>query len=351
MFVVKTLKLKIENPTKTKFNLLEEEYEKLNFFLKTGIDLGIYSANKQQALRFYKKIKQEKEYPLSIRNDLIRISENKRFIRIPVKGRRGGVWLPVKVYEEIPSDCKIRESKIKKRNSYFILLLTIQKEVEIKSYSSILAIDLGEKVIATAVLSSNQRPIFYGREIRGIRRHYSWLRKRLGEKKLLKKIKQLGNKEKRIVNYHLHKIAKEIVVLATNTNSAIVLGDLKGIRNSAKGKRMNRIINNMPYYKLTKYIEYKANWQGIKVIKINERGTSHICSRCSSEGKRPHQGLFVCKNCGYRVNADYNGAKNILKRSLEYISKDGAAVEPALNCSLTTEAPLKDRSSSLPMAA
>jgi IS605 OrfB family transposase len=284
-------------------------------------------------------MKPEKEYPLSIRRDLIKISENKKFVRIPVKGRRGGIWLPVKGYEEIPSDCKIRESKIKKRNDYFILLLTIQKEVTIKSCSNILAVDLGERVIATAVLSSNQRPIFYGREIRGIRRHYSWLRKRLGEKKLLKKIKQLGNKESRVVNYHLHKIAKEIVVLATNTNSAIVLGDLEGIRKSAKGKRMNRIVSNMPYYKLTKYIEYKANWQGIKVIKINERGTSHICSRCGSEGKRVKQGLFVCKNCGYRVNADYNGAKNILKRSLEYISKDGAVVEPAQNCSLTTEAP------------
>jgi len=339
MFVVKTLKLKVENPTKTKFDLLEQEYLKLDFFLKTGIDLGLYSANKQQALRFYKKIKSEKEYPLSVRNDLIKISENKRFVKIPVKGRRCGVWLPVKGYEEIPSDYKIRESKIKKKNGYFILLLNIQKKVEIKLSPNILAVDLGEKVIATTVSSLNQRPTFYGREIRGIRRHYSWLRKRLGERKLLKKIKQLRNKEKRTVDYHLHKIAKEIVVLATNTNSTIVLGDLKGIRNLAKGRRMNRIVGNMPYYKLTKYIEYKANWRGIRVIKIDERGTSHICSRCGSEGTRVHQGLFVCKKCGYRVNADYNGAKNILKRSLEYISKDGAVVEPALNCSLTTEAP------------
>lgn len=343
MLVAKTLKLKVENPTKTKFNLLEEEYEKLNFFLKTGIDLGIYSANKQQALRFYKKIKQEKEYPLSIRNDLIRISENKRFVRIPVKGRRGGVWLPVKCYEEIPSDCKIRESKVKRKNNYFIILLTVQKEVEIKtSYSSVLAVDLGERIIATAVLSCDQRPTFYGKEIRGIRRHYSWLRKRLGERKLLKKIKQIGNKEKRLIDYHLHKISKTIVSLSHQTNSLIVLGNLKGIRKFAKGKRMNRIVSTMPFYKLTKYIEYKANWLGIRVIKINEKGTSHTCSRCGSEGKRPYQGLFVCKKCGYQVNADYNGAKNIMKRGLETIlSSNGAVVEPALNCSQTTEAPFE----------
>jgi len=333
------MKLKVENPTKTKFELLNQEYEKLNFFLKTGIDLGLYSANKQQALRFFKKIKQEKEYPLSVRNDLIRISENKRFVKIPVKDRRKGLWLPVKGYEEIPFGCKVRESKIKKRNDYFILLLTVQKEIKIKSCSNILAVDLGEKVIATTVLSLNQRPTFYGREIRGIRTHYSWLRKRLGEKKLLRKIKQLRNKEKRVVDYHLHKIAKNIVVLAVNSSASIVLGDLKGIRKSAKGKRMNRIVSNMPFYKLTKYIEYKASWLGIKVIKINERGTSHTCSRCGSEGKRPYQGLFICPNCGYKVNADYNGCKNIMKRGLETISSsDGVVVEPAQNCVQNTEA-------------
>ena len=33
-------------------------------------DVKLYSANKQQAKRFYKKIKKDKEYPLSIRKDL-----------------------------------------------------------------------------------------------------------------------------------------------------------------------------------------------------------------------------------------------------------------------------------------
>jgi putative transposase len=36
-------------------------------------DLGLYSANKQQADRFYKIVKNGKKYPLSIRNDLIEI--------------------------------------------------------------------------------------------------------------------------------------------------------------------------------------------------------------------------------------------------------------------------------------
>jgi len=344
MLVSKTIKCGIINPTKTKLNLLKQEYENLQKFLHKDKNIKLYSANKQQAKRYYRKIKPNKEYPLSIRNDLIKI-ENKKtklvkyWVRVPVAGKRGGIWLPVKPHCDFPKNYEICESKVLKKNDKFFIHITIKKEVEIKtSYSSILAIDLGEKVTATAVLSCEQRPRFYGREIRGIRRHYAWLRKRLGEKKLLKMIKRIGHKEKRIVDDHLHKISYELVRLAHQHNALILLGDLKGIKSSAKGKRFNRIISNMPYYKLTQYIEYKANWLGIKVIKIPENHTSITCSRCGSKGTRPYQGLFKCSECGYQANADFNGAKNILKRSWEYISQDGAVVSQPLTVPMSREA-------------
>ena len=193
------------------------------------------------------------------------------------------------------------------------------------------------------MLSVNQKPLFYGKEIRGIRRHFAWLRKRLGEKKLLKVIKRIGSKEKRIVDDLLHKISYRLVCLAYQHNALIVLGDLKGIRSSAKGKgkRMNRIVNNnMPFNKLTKYIEYKANWLGIKVIKIKENGTSKTCPKCGNKGNRPYQGLFVCSKCKYQANADFVGALNILKRFEEYISSNGAAVSQPLTGALTPETPV-----------
>jgi len=334
MLVTKTIKCEIINPTKTKLKLLKQEYENLQRFLHGDNSVKLYSANKQQAKRFYKKIKPNKEYPLSIRKDTIKIHKRetklvKYWIKIPVATKRNGIWLPVKPHYEFPDNYEICESKVVRKKGKFYIYVTIKKEVEIKSsYSSILAIDIGERIIATAVLSLNKKPIFYGKEIRGVRRHYAWLRKRLGKKKLLKKIREIGNKEKRIVNYYLHKISKEIVCIANQYNALIVLGDLKGIRNSAKdkGKRIKRIVSNMPYHRLVKYIEYKASWLEIKVVKIKENLTSKTCPKCNSKGKRPYQGLFVCNNCGYKANADFVGAQNILKRFGEYISSNGAAV-------------------------
>jgi len=91
-------------------------------------------------------------------------------------------------------------------------------------------------------------PKFYGKNVRGIRRHFAWLRRRLGERKLLKVIKRLGDKEKRKVNDILHKISRETVNRAKEIEATIVIGNLKGIRKSAKGKRMRRIVNFMPYF-------------------------------------------------------------------------------------------------------
>lgn len=254
----KTIVGKIAHLTDAKKDILDHEYDNLQAFLqeyrkakKCGDaeyflehnDIELYSANKQQALRFYKGKKQEK-YPLSIRKDLLEVKKtcNKLcnyWVKLPVSKRYGGVWCAFKPHMDIPKDVEICESKLLKKNEEYFLHITIKKDIKLTSFENILAIDLGEKHIATTVLYDgvSMNPAFYGKKVRGIRRHYAWLRKRLGEKKLLKKIKEIKDTEKRKVNDILHKISKDIVETAEKHNACIVLGDLKGIRKSAKGKR------------------------------------------------------------------------------------------------------------------
>ena len=146
----------------------------------------------------------------------------------------------------------------------------------------------------------------------------------------MKKIKQLSDKEQRTINDVLHKISKQIVEKAEQTDSYIVLGDLKGIRNSAKkkGRNFRRIVSNMPYLKLTQFIEYKAKEKGIKVVRISERGSSKTCSKCGYDDKlnRKTQGLFKCRQCGFELNADVNGVRNIIKFSDGYMLPERASV-------------------------
>jgi len=135
--VKKTIQAKIVFLTKIKEQLLEQEYSNLQKLLH-GESVELYSANEQQAKRFYPKIKPNKEYPLSIRKDLLKIERRNTKIveywaKIPVKGRRGGIWVAIKPHCLMEPDMEICESKLFKRNGRFYLHIVVQKEVKPKT--------------------------------------------------------------------------------------------------------------------------------------------------------------------------------------------------------------------------
>ena len=254
------------------------------------------------------------------------------FVRIPI--RKGtAVFAPLRMRERNSaelSSLEINDSRLVRKGGRFELHLSVSKEVEMNyAYRSVLGVDLGERYSAITVLwkdACKTPPRFYGRNVRSIRRHYAWLRKRLGERKLLRIIRRIKDTERRKVNTILHQISRAIVNEAKEERAVIVLGDLTGIRKRARGKRMNRIVANMPFHKLTQYITYKASWEGMPIITTSEAYTSKTCHNCSSEAKRVSQGLFRCQTCQHEYNADYNGAVNIARKAerlLEHVSLSG----------------------------
>ena len=347
-----TIQCGVTSLTKRKQQFLNTEYDNLQHFLQTKEDLGLYSANKQQAQRFYKLVKPFQEYPLSIRNDLLKIkrvgnSVSEYWVKLPNKNTRQ-LWVAIKPHRAFPEEFKVCESKLYRRKGKFYLNIALKIEVEANlAFRKILAVDLGERTIATTVLLSNgviSHPHFYGRKVRGLRRHYAWLRKRLGEKKALATIRKIKDTEKRKVNAILHKISRDIVDEAERENAIIVLGDLTGIRQRAKGKgkRFNRIVGGMPFYRLTQMITYKATLKGILVVTTSEAYTSRNCHVCGLEGDRKAQGLFACSRHG-EYNADLNGAINIglkFERNLGYMPLFGGMRElPQTPTALRLEKP------------
>jgi len=225
---------------------------------------------------------------------------------------------------------ELREAKVVQQEGEWFVYLCIEKKKETeepKAASNILAIDLGVRHIAVTTNTANTRPNFYGQKLRQIRGFHFWLRRKIGKKKAFYKIRQLKDREFLQVNHQLHKISKAIVEEAKRTNAIIVVGKLKGIRKRIKkggsSRRTKRLINNFPYYRLVQYIKYKAEWIGLDVMEISEAYTSQTCHNCYNRSKnaRVTQGLYRCNNCNREMNADENGARNILQRALGVLSK------------------------------
>lgn len=333
-----TIKAKVTDDSKIKLQSLEDEHRRFQTYLRGVKDVNLYSATKQQADRFLDRVKKrggklnsKKEYPLIIRRDLIDVKKDSKFPCI--------YWMKVPVYPKsinlrIQTDCRhdlmeysLRESKVVRSYGEWYIFITIDKETpHTQPPINVLAIDLGVHNIAVTVNTANTRPNFYGQDLRRIRGFYFNLRRKLGQKKALYKIKSMKDSEFKQVNHGLHKISKEIVDEALRTNAVIVVGKLKGIRQRVKGgRRVRRLVNNFPYYRLVQYIRYKAEWLGIKVMEISEAYTSQTCHNCHKRDKtaRKTQGLFRCSNCGVETNADYNGSMNIMQRVLGILSRAG----------------------------
>lgn len=380
----KTLKLKIGKLTKKKQLLLLKEYTEFQKAVKFSADFitqnkiytryeltkqlyssgkikdvaKLYSATYQCAYTETLKIKNKDKnakithVPLTLRNDTFELikTTNKHFpyfIKIPIAGIRGGIYLPLHVQDfqqlEI-KQCTIRDSRISYKNGNFFLHLVIEKEVENKiklekEKLALISIDLGERNPAVSVirLGDSMKPHFYRDNIRAVRAHYRILRQRLGKKKLLKKIKQMKDKESRITRDINHKISTSIVQEAKQLKAGgyqpiITMGNLIHIRNASKkkGRAMRRRISQWSYYQLQQFIRYKALWDGIPVGFVSEYKTSKTCHRCKREGIRK-AGLFKCLGCSMEYNADINGAINIGTRSLEYIFGDRASMTVPLS--------------------
>jgi putative transposase len=340
MLAKKTIKAKILELRKGKQQHLEREYANFQLYLQGDKMVPLYSATKQQAERFLKRIKRPKEgkeYPLILRNDVYRIDRSKAglteyWLKVPISNVRGGIFVPIKPHTHMPDNVKFGEAKIIRKKGEWFVYITVEAEVAERRVDSVLAVDVGVHNIAATVNSKDPKPRFYGKALRRVQGHYFHLRRKLGEKKALKAIKNIGSHEQRIVNHELHKISKAIVQEALENSSLIVLGNLKGVRQNGRGRRFNRKLNSFPYHKLASFIKYKAQWQGIPVLKVSEAYTSQQCSRCGQKGLRV-RGLFKCPHCGLNLNADWNGARNILKRALGHVSSAGAAFDTAQNFS------------------
>ncbi len=206
------------------------------------------------------------------------------------------------------------ESELLFTNGQFYLAATCDTdEPDPIEPTDVLGVDLGIKNIATT--SDGQK--FAGNHLNNIRRRRRRQRKNIqpvGTKSSKRKLKRLSGKERRFATHINHCISKQIVNTAKDTNSAIALEDLKGIRNRIRLRRSQRDdLHSWAFFQLGEFIKYKAKLAGVPVVFVNPRYTSQACHKCGSidKGNRKTQDKFLCLSCGHADHADINAALNI----------------------------------------
>jgi len=202
------------------------------------------------------------------------------------------------------------------------------------------AIDLGVGNLVTMATNTNHAPLIINGKIpKSVNQFYN---KELAQQKSIcqqmngqyssRRIARLTAKRNRRIEDYLHK-ASRIIVNACDKQgiNAIVIGQNKEWKqNSRLSRKVNQHFVQLPFAKLIQMIQYKAEDKGIAVILTEESytsGTSFLDGELPvkenyDKKRRIHRGLFRT-NEGKLINADVNGAMQVMRKVFPNVQTDG----------------------------
>ncbi|UNK18360.1 transposase [Paenibacillus sp. N3/727] len=207
---------------------------------------------------------------------------------------------------------KLGTLRITQNSGKWVAQISVTMPTTEKTGIRVLGVDLGLKVPAVAITEDDKVRFFgNGRENKYRKRKFRSVRKILGKQKKVNAIRNLDDKEQRWMKDKDHKISREIVNFAVeNKISVIRLEQLTNIRQTTRTSRKNeKNLHTWSFYRLSTFIEYKANLVGIKVEYVNPANTSQSCPKCPERNKAQDR-RYKCP-CGFENHRDIVGAMNI----------------------------------------
>lgn len=249
---------------------------------------------------------------------------------------------------------KIQQVRVIPKNNTFVIEIVYKtnKVIDYKEDNGrYLTIDPGlDNAFTLASNVKGFKPVIInGRPLKSVNQYYNKQKARLTriydlskQNRNTKRLNKLDFYRNQKMLKFAHEACKRIVEIALSHElNTIVIGKNKGQKRSSNmGKRINQNFIGIPHQKMIEMIEYKANLAGIVVIQANEDYTSQtsfldneVPINQNGDKARKRKGLSPVKrrikrglfksNKGILINADVNGALQILRKVVPNAFADG----------------------------
>ena len=245
------------------------------------------------------------------------------------------IYIPTKLTDFT----SLKEVRIVPRTHHYVIEVVYQvKEKTHHDNGKYAAIDLGLNNLATVAFNEGSKPLIVnGRPLKSINQYYNkkkaqYQSRLKGGRHTSKRICTLTVKRNNKVTDYLHKASRLLVnQLVSKGITTLVIGKNPNMKQDINiGKVNNQNFVQLPIMRFADLMKYKCELEGIKVLFNEESYTSKcsfldlepICKHDKYIGKRVKRGLFVSRH-GIKINADVNGAYNIMIKAIPNAFADG----------------------------
>jgi len=268
--------------------------------------------------KFKSKKNNRKSYRTSYTNNNIQILD--RHIKLPKLGI-------VKFRDKYIPKGRILNATISQSPSgkYFVSVCCTDVEIEpVDKTGVVIGLDLGLKEFAiTNYGDKYENPKYLARSLaRIVKLQRELSRKQIGSSNWNKSRHQAAKIHEHIANQRrdfLNKLSTKLI----SENDIICLESLK-VSNMVKNHNLARSISDVSWSEFTRQLQYKADWYGKSVIKIDAfYPSSQLCSFCgykNTETKDLSVREWTCPECGAHHDRDINAATNILNEGINIYS-------------------------------
>lgn len=205
---------------------------------------------------------------------------------------------------------------------FFISILVETEQYNKLKTGKTIGIDLGIKTLVT--LSDNtiiDNPHYLRESQAKLKRMQQNLsRKKKGSKRRDKcrlKVARLHQKIANKRSWLIHNITTMLV----NNYDIICIEDLN-TSGMLKNNRLAKSISDASFSMFRSRLEYKCDWYGKEIVVIDRfYPSSKTCSSCGwkKEDLTLSDRIFVCENCGNKIDRDLNAAINIKRMGVDIL--------------------------------
>jgi putative transposase len=261
------------------------------------------------------------------------------FTRSAFKWKDGQVYLakcdqplPIRWSRRIPSGCNPSTITVKLDASgrWFVSLLVDDSALALPQIDKAIGIDAG---ITSLIATSDGEKIANPKHFRRLRQRLRQAQKTLsrcvkGSKNFEKARKRVAQVQAQIADARkdfLHKLTTRLV----RENQTIAVEDL-AVKNMMNNRKLSQAIADASWAQLVRQLEYKCQWYGRTLVKIDRWFPStKRCGCCGHVVDKMPLDIreWACPECGTHHDRDINAARNILAAGLA-VKVCGANVRP-----------------------